>query len=81
MGEVTIPAMNRDLQERVPPLDIPPAEGLATGRMHSCKSLFKSKATGIGVAPGYQGGFRVHGSESASSRTSRIRLNEFLKEL
>ncbi len=28
-GEVMIPAMIGDLQERIPPLDVPPSEGLA----------------------------------------------------
>ena len=30
-GEVMIPAMIGDLQERIPPLDVPPSEGLASG--------------------------------------------------
>jgi hypothetical protein len=30
MGQVMIPAMIGDLQERVPPLDVPPSEGFVS---------------------------------------------------
>ena len=51
-GKVRIPALIGDLRERVPPLDAPPSEGLASGRPQSCgRPMGFACAEGAGFGP------------------------------